>query len=319
MATATTAPATRAGGRGLSQRRVEAILGWVFALPYVIHFVVLDVGAILFAFGLSFFETDLLTGFNFMCVAPVSDCFDNYRSLLTEEPLFYKALTNTALYTLISVPLATTLALLIAVLLNQNIKGQGIFRTLFYMPALVTGVAVAIVWLMVLQPDYGISAIVFGAFGLKSPGWFWSEEWALPGLALIALWGAGTNMLLYLAGLQSVPTHLQEAARIDGANSFRVFWSITLPMLTPTILFNVITNMIASFQVFTSSFVLTNGGPNNATLMYVLYLYNNAFRFFKLGKASAMAWILFVILLVFTVIQFKNASKWVYYEGGERE
>ena len=311
MATATAAPATRAGGRGLSQRRVEAILGWVFALPYVIHFLVLDVGAILFAFGLSFFETDLLTGFEFLDI-------DNYRYLFTEEPLFYKALTNTALYTFISVPLATTLALLIAVLLNQNIMGQGIFRTLFYMPALVTGVAVAIVWLMVLQPDYGISALVFNAFGLKSPGWFWSEEWALPGLALIALWGAGTNMLLYLAGLQSVPTHLQEAARIDGANSFRVFWSITLPMLTPTILFNVITNMIASFQVFTSSFVLTNGGPNNATITMVLLLYRKAFQNFHFGYASSIAWVLFMMILVLALVVFRSSNRWVYYEGGLR-
>ena len=311
MATATAAPATRAGGRGLSQRRVEAILGWVFALPYVIHFLVLDVGAILFAFGLSFFETDLLTGFEFLDI-------DNYRYLFTEEPLFYKALTNTALYTFISVPLATTLALLIAVLLNQNIMGQGIFRTLFYMPALVTGVAVAIVWLMVLQPDYGISALVFNAFGLKSPGWFWSEEWALPGLALIALWGAGTNMLLYLAGLQSVPTHLQEAARIDGANSFRVFWSITLPMLTPTILFNVITNMIASFQIFTSSFVLTNGGPNNATITMVLLLYRKAFQNFHFGYASSIAWVLFMMILVLALVVFRSSNRWVYYEGGLR-
>ncbi len=318
MATVTPAPATRAAGRGLAQRQVEAVLGWVFALPYVIHFLVLDVGAILFAFGLSFFETDLLTGFKFMCAPPVNDCFDNYRYLFTEEPLFYKALTNTALYTFISVPLATTLALLIAVLLNQNIKGQGIFRTLFYMPALVTGVAVAIVWLMVLQPDYGISALVFNFFGLKSPGWFWSEEWALPGLMLISLWGAGTNMLLYLAGLQSVPTQLQEAARIDGANSVRVFFSITLPMLTPTILFNVITNMIASFQIFTSSFVLTNGGPNNATITMVLLLYRKAFQNFHFGYASSIAWVLFMIILVLALIVFRSSNRWVYYEGGLR-
>lgn len=318
MATVTAAPATGARGRGLSQRRVEAILGWAFALPYLVHFLVLDVGAILFAFGLSFFETDLLTGFQFLCAPPVNDCFDNYRYLFTEEPLFYQALTNTALYTFISVPLATTLALLIAVLLNQNIKGQGVFRTLFYMPALVTGVAVAIVWLMVLQPDYGISALLFNAIGLKSPGWFWSEEWALPGLMLISLWGAGSNMLLYLAGLQSVPTHLQEAARIDGANGFRVFFSITLPMLTPTILFNVVTNMIASFQIFTASFVLTNGGPNNATITMVLLLYRKAFQNFHFGYASSIAWVLFMMILVLALIVFRSSSRWVYYEGGLR-
>lgn len=280
-------------------------------MPYVIHFVVLQAGAILFAFALSLFETDLLTGIQWLDI-------DNYRYLFTEEALFYKALTNTFLYTFISVPLATVIALSIAMLLNQGIMFQGIFRTLFYMPALVTGVAVAIVWIMVLHPDFGISALVFEFFGGRSPRWFWDEQWAMPGLIMIALWGAGTNMLLYLAGLQSVPTSLQEAARIDGANSLRVFWSITLPLLTPVIFFNVITNIIGSFQIFTQSFVLTQGGPNNATLTMVLLLYRKAFQNFHFGYASAIAWVLFMIILVFSMIVFKSSSRWVYYEGGLR-
>jgi multiple sugar transport system permease protein len=310
-APSTPAPAVQARRRGLSQRRVESLLGLLFVSPYIIHLVFLQAGAILFSFALSFFETDLLTGVEFLEV-------DNYRYLFTEEPLFVKAMVNTAIYTLVSVPLASAIALVIAVMLNQNLRFQGIFRTLYYLPAVVTGVAVAIVWIMVLHPEFGISAMVFEFFGFKSPRWFWSEEWALPGLILIALWGAGSNMLLYLAGLQSIPTQLQEAARIDGAGPMRVFFSITLPLLTPTIFFNVILNMIASFQVFTQAFVLTNGGPNNATLTMVLLVYRKAFQNFHFGYASAIAWVLFVIILFFSLIVFRSQSRWVYYEGGLR-
>lgn len=297
--------------RTFLQRRSEAIIGWLFAFPYLLHLLFFQAGAILFAFGLSFFDTDLLSRTEFIEI-------DNYRYLFTEEPLFWKAMRNTIIYTVIAVPLATTIALTIAMLLNQNIQGQGIFRTLYYMPALVQGVAVAIVWIMVLHPDFGISAMVFEFFGLKSPRWFWSEEWALPGLAMIALWASGTNMLLYLAGLQSIPTQVQEAARIDGANAWQVFWRVTLPLLTPTIFFNVVLNMIGSFQVFTQAFVLTNGGPNNATLTMVLLIYRKAFQNFSFGYASAIAWVLFLIILAFTLVVFRSSNRWVYYEGGLR-
>jgi multiple sugar transport system permease protein len=297
--------------RGFSQRRAESILGWVFATPYLLHFLFFQAGAILFSLGLSLYLTDLLSYTEFVGI-------DNYTYLFTEEPLFMQAARVTLIYTLISVPLATIIALSIAVLLNQNLKFQGIFRTLFYMPALVTGVAVAITWIMVLHPDFGISALVFEFFGLRSPRWIWSEEWALPGIAMIALWGAGTNMLLYLAGLQSIPTQVQEAARIDGANSWQTFFRVTLPLLTPTIFFNVVLNMIGSFQVFTSSFVLTNGGPNNATLTMVLLIYRKAFQNFSFGYASAIAWVLFVVILVLTLIVFRTSNRWVYYEGALR-
>lgn len=297
--------------RVFAQRKAEAILGWLFALPYLLHFTFFQAGAILVSLGLSFYLTDLLSYTEFVGI-------DNFTYLFTQEPLFVQAAKVTLIYSLISVPLATILALSIAVLLNQNIAFQGVFRTLFYMPALVTGVAVAITWIMVLHPDYGISALVFEFFGLRSPRWFWSEEWALPGLAMIALWGAGTNMLLYLAGLQSVPTQVQEAARIDGANSWQTFFRVTLPLLTPTILFNVVLNMIGSFQVFTQAFVLTNGGPNNATLTMVLLIYRKAFQNFSFGYASAIAWVLFVVILLLTLIVFRTSSRWVYYEGGLR-
>jgi multiple sugar transport system permease protein len=298
-------------GRRLSQRKVEALLGILFVSPYIVHFLVLQSGAILYSFYLSLFDSDMLTHMDFIGL-------DNYRYLLQEEPLFGQALKVTAIYTFTLVPLATVLAMSIAVMLNQKLRLQGIFRTLYYMPAIVSGVAVSLVWLWVLHPDFGLSGVVFQALGLKSPRWFWSEEWAVWGLILIALWGAGTNMLLYLAGLQSIPTELLEAARIDGAGPIRGFFSITLPMLTPTIFFNVILNIIGSFQVFVPAFVITNGGPNNATLTMVLMVYRKAFQSFHFGYASSIAWVLFIIILFFSLLVFRSSDRWVYYEGGVR-
>jgi multiple sugar transport system permease protein len=312
MATVRTSTASATvRGRHLSQRKVEALFGLLFVSPYLIHFVVLQAGTILYSLFLSFFESDMLTTMNFIGL-------DNYRYLFQEEPLFGQALKVTAIYTFVSVPVATILSLSIAVLLNQNIKYQGVFRTLYYMPAVVSGVAVALVWMWVLHPDYGLSAVVFETLGMKSPRWFWSEGWALPGLIMIALWGTGTNMLLYLAGLQSVPTQLMEAARIDGAGPARVFFSITLPLLTPTIFFNVILNIIGSFQVFVPAYVLTSGGPNNATLTMVLLIYRKAFQNFHFGYASSIAWVLFIIILFFSMLVFRSSDRWVYYEGGVR-
>jgi len=307
-ATTTVAPARR---RHLSQRKVEAILGLVFVSPYLIHFVVLQAGTIVYSLYLSFFDSDMLTKMDFIGL-------DNFRYLFQNEPLFGQAIKVTAIYTFVAVPVATILSMAIAVLLNQNLKYQGTFRTLYYMPAVVSGVAVALVWMWVLHPDYGLSAAVFEFLGMKSPRWFWSEEWALPGLIMISLWGTGTNMLLYLAGLQSIPTQLLEAARIDGANSSRVFFSITLPLLTPTIFFNVILNIIGSFQVFVPAYVLTSGGPNNATLTMVLLIYRKAFQNFHFGYASSIAWVLFIIILFFSLLVFRSSDRWVYYEGGLR-
>ena len=300
----------RARGRGLSQRAQEELWAYIFLLPWIIGFLVFTFGAMAFSLGLSLYDTDLLDTANFLGA-------NNYVHL-AHDPLFWNALRVTFIYTILSVPIGTAIALFIAVLLNQKIRPLGFWRTVYYLPALVSGVAVAVLWGWVLDPDYGLLNTALHWLGIPGPRWLLSEFWVIPGIVLIALWGAGANMLLYLAGLQSIPTQLEEAARIDGANSRTVFFRIILPLLTPTIFFNFLINMIGSFQVFNTNYVLTQGGPNNASTTLVLFLYTKAFQQFHFGYASAVAWILFAIILVFTLLVFRSSNRWVYYEGGLR-
>ncbi|MGC4043733.1 MAG: sugar ABC transporter permease [Armatimonas sp.] len=294
------------------RKKNQALWGLALISPWLIGFLLFTAGPMLASLYLSFCKYDLHT-LSFVGTK-------NYEVLLTRDPLFYKSLTNTMLYVLFSVPLGLTGSLLIAVLLNQKVKGLPIFRTMFYLPSLVPAVASSLVWLWVFHPDAGILNFGLSKLGIKGPAWLMDPKTALSSLVLMSLWGiGGGRMLIFLAGLQGISDELYEAAQLDGAKGWASFRHITLPMLSPTIFFNLILGIIGSFQVFTSAYIMTGGGPDNATLMYVLYLYNNAFRYFKLGKASAMAWILFAILLAFTLVQFKNSSKWVYYEGGEKE
>jgi multiple sugar transport system permease protein len=294
------------------RERNQALWGFALISPWLLGFLIFTAGPMLASLYLSLCKYDFHT-LSFVGLK-------NYDILLTKDPLFYKSLGNTALYVLFSVPLGLTGSLLIAVLLNQRAKGLPIFRTLFYLPSLVPAVASGLVWLWVLHPDAGILNFGLSKIGIKGPAWLLDPKTALTSLTIMSLWGVGGGrMLIFLAGLQGISDELYEAAQLDGARGWACFRHITLPMLSPTIFFNLILGIIGSFQVFTSAYIMTGGGPDNATLMYVLYLYNNAFRYFKLGKASAMAWILFVILLGFTLAQFKNASKWVYYEGGEKD
>ncbi len=304
------ATGARVGKRHLSERRREELMAWLFISPWVIGFILFTAGAMLFSFGISLFDTDLLSQFTFVGL-------QNYAALPT-DPLFLTSLRVTLIYTALTVPLSTLIALGIALMLNQKIRGVSIWRTVYYLPAVVSGVAVALIWNWVLNADSGLLNQALRGVGLPAPRWFASEFWALPGLVLIALWGTGTNMLLYLAGLQGIPTELTEAAQIDGAGPVRSFFSVTLPLLTPTIFFNVVINIINSFQVFTNAYVLTDGGPNNATKTLVLYLYQQGFRLFHFGYASAVAWVLFLIILIFTLILVRSSSSWVHYEGGLR-
>jgi len=296
----------------LTPRQVENIAGYLFALPWLLHFVLLIAGAMIFSLAISLTETDLLTGYKFVGLK-------NYQNII-KDPLFIKSLKVTAYYTFLVVPLGVCVALSIALILNQNVYGLGFWRLIYYLPSVVSGVAVAVLWTWVLNPRFGLLNAGLRALGVADPPrWIYSEVWAVPGFILMGLWGAGGAMLLYLAGLQSIPTQLYEAADIDGANRWHKFWRVTLPMLTPTIFFNMLMSIIGSFQVFTQVYVMTDGGPNNATLTMVLYLYRRGFINLKFGYASALAWVLFFIILIFTMAVVRSSVAWVYYEGELRK
>jgi multiple sugar transport system permease protein len=301
---------SRQGLWRLSTSARNNIAGYLFTLPWTIHLVVLIAFAMLASLGISFFDTDFVTHADFVGLG-------NYARMF-QDPLFWKSLGNTAYYTFLSVPLSVIFALVIALLLNQKVRALGVFRLMYYTPSIVSGVAVAILWQYVLNPRYGILNEGLKLIGIRGPKWIYSQEWAMPAFVIMGVWGAGGNMLLYLAGLQSIPTTLYEAAKIDGANAWQRFWAVTLPMLSPTILFNLVGNLIGSWQIFSQSYLMTGGGPNNATLTMVLHLYNKGFRQFYFGYAAAIAWAIFAIVLVFTLILLRTSEAWVFYEGEMR-
>jgi multiple sugar transport system permease protein len=209
----------------------------------------------------------------------------------------------------------------LAFLLNQKVPGMAVWRTAFYIPSILAGVAVAILWGLIFNPKFGILNWVLGWFGINGPGWLSSPDWAVPALILMSLWGVGGGMIIYLSGLQSIPTTLYEAAQLDGANSWQQFFHVTVPLMTPVILYNLVIGIIGTFQYFTEVYVLTSGltggigGPAKSTLFYNIYLYSNAFRYMNMGYASALAWILFIIVLLLTLLVFRSSAAWVYYEG----
>lgn len=293
---------------GLEERQREAIAGYICITPWLVGFLIFTVWAMAYSFTLSFKKTDMLTPAQFVGAA-------NYVKLLTADALFWKSLYNTAYYTLVSVPLRMVGGLVIAMLMNQEIRGIAWFRTIYYLPMVVSGVAVSLLWLWLLHPNYGLVNFVLVKLGLPAVPWLYSETWVMPALILMSLWWMGENMIIYLAGLKGIPTHLYEAAVIDGAGVWHKFLHITLPMLSPTLFFTLVMGIIYSFQVFTQSYIMTQGGPNNASLTYVLYLYRTAFQKFHMGYASALAWILFIIIMLVTFMVFKSSPLWVYYEG----
>jgi multiple sugar transport system permease protein len=243
---------------------------------------------------------------------------ENYRRLIQKDPLFWKALSNTVIYAAVSVPLGICGSLAIALLLNHPIRGIQLYRTLFYLPSIVPAVASAILWQWVFNTDNGVLNTALAVFGVPPIQWLQDERWTMAAFVLMSLWGVGGGrMIIFLAGLQGIPESYYEAAKLDGAGSWTLFRTVTLPLLSPVMFFNMIIGVIGAFQVFTSAYVMTSGGPNNASLFYALYLFRNAFEYFKLGKACALAWILFCILVVLTAIQFLTARRWVYYEGSQ--
>lgn len=297
--------------RHLSQRAKEEIAGYLFISPWIVGFLIFTAGAMIFSLGLVFFKTDLLTGFNFYGLKNITK--------MLGDPLYHKSLQVTSYYAFAVVPLSLAIGLVIALGLNQGLPAQSLWRTLYYLPSVTSGIAVAMLWMWIFHPDAGLLNQALLMAGIEGPRWLYSENWAVPAFIIMGAWGAGGNMLLYLAGLQGIPTHLYEAARIDGASSLRTFWAITIPMLSPTIFFNLIMGIIGSFQIFTQALVMTSGGPNNATLTIMLYLYRKGFEQFQFGYASAIAWSLFVIVLLLTLLVFRSSAVWVYYEGEVRK
>jgi multiple sugar transport system permease protein len=293
--------------RRMSLRTRESIAGYLFITPAVIGFVVFLAGPFLASLLISFTDYKLL-------VAPQWVGLDNYRALMV-DPLFWQSLKVTFQYAIVALPLGLVLSLGLAVLLNQKVRGISFWRTIYYLPAVVSGVAVAVLWSWILNPEFGLLNLLLRYFGIRGPHWLSDTRTALPALIVISLWGVGGSMVIYLAGLQGIPTELYEAAELDGAGAWRRFISVTLPMLSPVIFFNLVLGVIGSFQFFTEPFIMTKGGPENSTLTYMLYLYRNAFNYFKMGYASALAWVFFALVLVLTLAVFRSSPMWVHYES----
>lgn len=289
--------------------RKEAFEGYLCIAPWLVGFLLLTLGPMGFSFIISLMKWDLINPAKFVG-------FDNYTTILTDDFRFRQSLKVTALYAAFSVPLGLIGSLSLALLLNLKLKGMRLFRSIFYIPAILPGVAVTMLWLWILKPQGGVLNHILGTMRIEPKPWLSDPAWALPSFVLMSLWGVGGGMIIYLAGLQGVPTQLYEAAEIDGASSWRKFWTVTIPMISPTIFFNLIMGIIGSFQVFTASFIMTpNGGSGYSTLFYVLYLYQKAFKYLQMGYASALAWILFAIVLALTLLVFKLSGRWVYYEA----
>lgn len=297
--------------------RAQEHSGWLFIAPWVLGFLLLTLGPMAVSL--------LLALTRWTSMQPLDEAefvgLANFTHLFTRDASFMKSLWVTFYYAALAVPILQVAAVLVAVLMNQSIRGIAIFRTLYFVPSVVSGVALATLWVMIFDPDKGVLNralnFVLNPVGLSAPDWFGTdaEVFAIPAFVLMALWGVGAGMVIYLAGLKGIPGSLYEAARIDGAGRVKQFFNITLPMLSPLIFFNLVMGLIGSFQVFTQVYVMTEGGPGNATLVYVLKLYLEAFEYHKMGYASAMAWILFLVLLGLTLLVVRSSKKWVHYEG----
>ena len=295
----------------LNHRRREAIGGYLFILPWIIGVVVFLLGPIAASFYFS------LTNYQ-VVKAPEWAGLANYQRLLNDD-LFWQALKVTTIYVAISVPLGLVLSFLVALLMNQRVKGIGFWRTIFYLPNLIPLVAGTMLWLWMFNPQFGLINGFLARIGIDGPLWLQSQQWALPSLIIMNLWGVGGATLIYLAGLQGIPTDLYDAVAVDGGGAWAKLWTITIPQMTPVIFYNLVLGLIAGFQVFAQPLILTGGGPRYSTLFVVLYLYQNAFANFRMGYASAIAWALFLIILVLTLIIFKFSNAWVYYEGDTRK
>jgi multiple sugar transport system permease protein len=294
-------------------RRRHVLEAYLYLSPWLIGYFALTFVPVLFSIYYSFTTYDVISPEKWIGLR-------NYVDAFTKDDQFWPSLGKTAYYAGVTVPLGVVGSLVLAIFLNVRVRGTSLFRTLFFMPSLVPIVASTVLWFWLLQPDWGpVNQLIWRASGVTAPRWFQDPSWAIPALISLALWTSlgGTRMIIFLAGLQGVPEELYDAAKVDGAGAWARLRHVTLPMLTPTIFFNLVLGIIGALQVFTSALVATEGGPAYATWFYALHIYKEAFQFFNMGYASALAW-LFAILIVFlTWVQMRLARSWVYY-GGEK-
>jgi len=291
--------------------RREAAAGYVFLSPWIIGFVLLTVGPMIASLYFSFTQYNIVD-------PPKWIGTENYVRMVN-DPLFWQSLKVTLYFAMMSLPSGLVLGFGLAILLNQKIPGVNLWRTLYFLPSILSGVAVTLVWIILFNPQVGAVNLLLEKIGVKGPGWLNDPDWAIPSLVIMALWGIGQSMIIYLAGLQGVPVDLYDAAKVDGANGWQRFRSVTLPMMTPVLFYNLVLGLIGTFSYFTQVYVATAttvlGGPARSTLFYNLYLYQAAFKYNEMGYASAMAWVLFIVILVLTALVFRSSSMWVYYEG----
>lgn len=286
------------------RRNVE---GWLFIAPVILGILVFQFAPLLVSIYASLTDWDGISPSRFVGL-------NNFKTLFTGDPLFITTLKNTAYFTIGTVPVSIAVGFGLALLCNQPIRGVAIFRTAYFAPFVTNIVAIGFVWFYFFQPTDGVLNGILGVGGIHGPAWLSSSTWVMPALISVSVWqGVGYPMIILLAGLQGIPIELQEAATVDGAGRFRRMWSITMPLLTPQFFFLSITQFISSFQVFGLIYVLTKGGPGHDSTVYIYYLYQNAFAYGKMGYASAMAWLVFVLIALVTFVQWKLQKRWVFY------
>jgi multiple sugar transport system permease protein len=287
----------------------QAVFGILFMMPWFIGFIVFGLYPMVMSIYYSLCRYDVLR-------IPQFIGFGNYEKLIFEDPYFWTSISNTLVYTVLRVPLCIIGSLLLAVLVNNAVRGVKFFRTIYFIPSIVTGVVLSVVWLWMFNPQFGLLNSFLAYMGVPGPLWLLDPNWSKPSMVLMSVWSiGGGRMLVFLAALQSIPKHLYEAVDLDGGGWWAKFKNVTIPMLSPVIFLWSVLEIIFSLQVFVEAYIMTQGGPLNSTMFYNLYLYNKAFNDFEMGYASALAWLLLIISLVITVIQFRLSKRWVYYDG----
>ncbi len=290
----------------------QAIFGILFMMPWFIGFIIFGLYPMIMSVYYSLCRYDVLRIPQFIGLG-------NYQKLIFEDPYFWTSISNTLIYTVLRVPLCIIGSLLLAVLVNNAVRGVKFFRTIYFIPSIVTGVVLSVVWLWMFNPQFGLINSFLAYMGIPGPLWLLDPNWSKPSMVLMSVWSiGGGRMLVFLAALQGIPKHLYEAVDIDGGGWWAKFRNVTVPMLSPVIFLWSVLEIIFSLQVFVEAYIMTQGGPLNSTMFYNLYLYNKAFNDFEMGYASALAWLLLIISLIITVIQFRISKRWVHYDGGAK-